>query len=538
MTVLTLRHGAVILAMGLAFGAIAVRLATIPGGAPSTIRLAVSETRPFNTKPRPDIVDRNGQILATDVTIHWLHANPRLILDPDDAAERLAQVLPGEDAAVLRRRLMQNTSFVWLRRDLVPRQADAVFRLGIPGLFITDERRRAYPSAETAVHVVGHTNVDNRGVSGLEFHLDRMPEKGGQAVAGHGPVRLTLDLRVQHILRGELAEAMTRYRAKAAAGLVMDATDGAILAMSSLPDYDPNRREKALDPSRRNRLVADAYELGSVFKALTVAMALDAGLLSPRDEIDVATPLRIGRFSIADKYARTQYATVEDILVRSSNTGAARIAMLAGGRRQLEFLQRLGLFDRPQTELGTLARPIYPELWRPVNTATAAYGHGIAVSPLAFAAAVCALVNGGHAVTPHVLARDGSASLASRARVVREETSAAMRGMLHQAVERGTGKRARIPGYAIGGKTGTAYKPGIGGYSKAVINSFFAVVPAEAPRYLLFVMIDEPQAEDGSDKDEAAYNAVPVAGRILARALPALGLAPQLAADHLARSHF
>lgn len=530
MTALRLRRGAIMLGVAAAFAILGVRLADIAGEASPSIKLAVTEARPLNTRSRPDIVDRNGQMLATDVVIHWLHANPRLVINPDDAAERLAAVLPGEDAADLRRRLSQKTSFAWLRRDIIPRQAEAVFRLGIPGLYITDERRRAYPSGETAVHVVGHTDVDNKGRAGVELHLDAMEAQAGNGAAARAdPVRLTLDLRVQHILRSELAEAVLRYRAKAAAGLVMDVNSGAILAMSSLPDYDPNRRESALDVTRRNRLVGDSYELGSVFKALTVAMAIDAGLLGPRDEIDVATPLRIARFSIADKYARKQYATVEDILVRSSNTGAARIAMLAGGERQLEFLQRLGLFERTRTELGTLAKPIYPELWRPVNIATAAYGHGIAVSPLAFATAICSLVNGGYAVTPHVLHRQGGEVPVSRPRLLREETSAALRAMLHQAVERGTGQRARIPGYAIGGKTGTAFKPSKGGYSQAVINSFFAIFPADKPAYLLFVMIDEPQPDAGTDKDEAAHNAVPVAGRILTRALPVLGLAPHLA---------
>lgn len=520
------RRGVVALGLCAAFGLISARLITLASEMPLISRLAVAEAAPRQAISRPDIVDRNGQMLATDIRVYWLQANPSIVGNPDETAEQLAAVLPSLNLNETRAKLKSGGKFAWIKRGLTPREAAAVHNLGVPGLTLIEAPQRVYPAGETLSHVLGHTDVDNLGLAGLEKYIDSQGIKSGHADGARPTVRSTIDLRAQHVVRSELAAALTQYRAKAAGAILMNVNNGDVVAMSSLPDFDPNRRDNALETNRQNRLLADTYELGSVFKAFTVAMLLDADLARPSDQFDIATPLRINRFTLRDDHAKTQYATVEDILAHSSNTGAARLGLKAGPVLQKAFLTRLGLLSPVETQIGRSGKPLYPDVWREINTATISYGHGLATSPLAFAAAAASLMNGGVKVTPRFLAGQ---AIANRERVLKPATSQAMRRMMHMTVEGGTGRRARITGFGIGGKTGTAIKPkATGGYSDAVITSFVSAFPIEKPEYLLFVMLDEPHTVDGAPGNEAAYNAVPVTGDILKRVLPILGLTPNL----------
>ena len=296
--------------------------------------LASSGAQPGLAKNRPDIVDRNGTLLATDIRIYWLAANPREIPHADEAAEKLAAIFPDLEQGALSRRFHDKSSrFEWVKRGLTPYQAAAVHRLGIPGLTILPTVQRAYPAGSGSAQILGITNVDNEGMSGIEWYIDQklMGQLTPASLDKRPFLKLSLDIGIQHALASELSEAMARYQAQAALGLVMNVKNGEVLASISLPGFDPNRRGEAKDENRRNRIVTDVYELGSVFKTFTVAMALDAGIARRYDRFDTST-LRMGRFLLHDAHAAREPMTVEDIFVHSINTGAARIAEAAGVR--------------------------------------------------------------------------------------------------------------------------------------------------------------------------------------------------------------
>jgi cell division protein FtsI (penicillin-binding protein 3) len=513
----------------------AIHYAAFPSEMPV---LAASAAPPVLAKSRPDIFDRNGRLLATDIRVYWLAANPREIPHADEAAERLAALFPDLDQAGLSRKFQDKSSrFEWVKRGLVPREAQAVQMLGIPGLTILPTVQRAYPAINDAAEIVGITNIDNEGITGIEKYIDRQlaQQVTPVSLAKRPIVRLSLDLGVQHVFTEELARAMQRYRAGAALGIVLNVRNGEVLASVSLPDFDPNRREQTVDDNRRNRVVNDIYELGSVFKSFTVAMALDQNVTGRYERFDTS-PLRMGHFVLHDAHAAHQPMTVEDIFVHSSNMGAARIAEAAGVARQQRFLESLGLFEKLETEAGTTRKPVFPSTWRPANAITIAYGHGIAVPPILFTAAMAAIVNGGMRIKPTFLLAEGGADEMAE-RVIRPETSALMCELMRLTVQRGTGRRAAVPGLDIGGKTGTALKVKDGRYTHDVVNSFVAVVPAADPKYLILVTLDEPKPGEGN-MNEAAYNAVPAAGAIIKRIGPMLDIVPARRFDEIAATSY
>ncbi len=514
----------------------AILYAAAPGEMPV---LASSGAPSVLAKSRPDIVDRNGRLLATDIRVYWLAANPREILHADDAAEKLAALFPDLNVAALSRRFHDKSSrFEWVKRGLVPGQAQAVHTLGIPGLILLPTVQRAYPSVSDAAQIVGITSIDNDGITGIERYIDR--ELAGQVTpvspAKRPIVKLSLDIGVQHVLIEELQQAIQRYRAEAALGIVLDVGNGEVLAAVSLPDFDPNRREQVIDDNRRNRVVNDIYELGSVFKSFTIAMALDQNVAGRYDRFD-ASPLVMGHFLLRDPHAAREPMSVEDIFVHSSNTGAARVAEAAGVARQKRFLQSLGLFERLETEAGTTRKPVFPTIWRPANAMTIAYGHGIAVPPILFASSMAAIVNGGERIKPTFLLADTSAG-EPRERVIQPETSAQMRDLMRLVVQRGTGRRAGIAGFDIGGKTGTAIKVKDGHYTHDVVNSFVAAFPISQPKYLVLITLDEPKAEYPEKLSEAGYNAAPAAGALIRRIGPMLGIVPEPRFDVTATSPY
>ncbi len=490
-------------------------------------------------KNRPDIVDRHGRLLATDIRVYWLSANPKQIVNADDAAEKIAALFPDLNQAALAKKFRDKASrFEWVKRGLTPKQAEAVHALGIPALTLLPTVQRVYPAGNEAAHILGITNVDNEGRSGVEWYVDQKlaSQLTPTSLTDRPIVKLALDLSLQHVLTEELSHAMDLYRAQAVLGLVLNVRNGEVLASASLPDFDPNRREQAAEQNRQNRVVTDVYELGSVFKSFTIAMALDQGVANRYEFFD-ASPLTVGNFFLRDPHATRQMMSVEDIFIHSSNTGAARIAMAAGMARQQAFLKSLGLFEKIETEAGTSPVPVFPKVWRPTNAITIAYGHGIAVPPLLFAGAMASLVNGGERIKPtFLLSEKGSDETGQR--LILAQTSAVMRDLMRLVVERGTGRRAAVPGIAVGGKTGTALKVKDGHYTHDVINSFVAAFPIDAPKYMVMVTIDEPKPEEPGKINEASQNAAPTAGAIIKRIAPMLDILPTPRFDEAAATSY
>lgn len=519
--------------VALAFVAVAAQLVRLALPDQAAISSSMSEVVD-GSFARPDIVDRNGRLLATDVEAYSLFADPAHVLDRDEVVEKLSAIFSDLDQEGLRKDLAnRQRRFVWIRRGLSPKTAQTVHDLGLPGLDFRRELRRAYPGGTLAGHVLGYVNIDNRGVAGIERYVDEMvgvEAVQGATLAERAPVRLSLDIGVQHAVENELQRAMRRYRTKGAAGIVLDVGTGEVLASASLPAVDPVRPAMSLEPARIDKVASATFELGSVFKTVSLAMVLDAGLATPGTIVDVREPIAAGRFTIRDLHPLGRPLSVTEIFVHSSNVGAAKLALQAGPERMQAFLQRLQLLDPMKTEDGAVAAPQVPERWGEVETMTIAYGHGLAVAPLQFAAAAAALINGGNRVRPTFIKRAADAGQAKVA-LLSPTTSARIRELLRRNVTdpAGTGKRAEVAGYSVGGKTGTAEIPRAGGYSEhAVISSFLAAFPMERPKYLVFVLLFEPKpTEAARGKVFAALNAAPTTGRIIARIGPLLGMLPK-----------
>jgi cell division protein FtsI (penicillin-binding protein 3) len=477
-----------------------------------------------STAGRADIVDRNGILLATNLLTASLYADARVVRDAPEAARRLVAVLPELSPSAVLERLASGRAFVWLKRNLTPSQQAAVNGLGIPGLYFRDEQRRLYPQGALQSHVLGFTDVDGSGIAGVEKYFDQeMRNRGPQGQA----LQLSLDVRVQYVLRDELAAAKKRFRASGAAGVVMNANTGEILALASLPDFDPNHPTAAPALARFNRAAKGVYELGSVFKVLTVAMALDSGATQLHDGYDATKPIRVARFTIRDSHAKRRWLSVPEILIYSSNIGAAKMALDVGRDSQRGYLERFGLLSRPSLELPEVGTPIIPDRWGEISTMTAAYGHGLAVSPVQFATAFAAMVNGGVLLPATLIKRKPGVRILG-VQVIRGRTSNQLRRLLRAVVEKGTGRKAEASGYLVGGKTGTAEKAGAGGYrSDALISSFVAAFPMTAPKYILYLLLDEPRG-DGETRGyaTAGWTAAPLAGRVVSRIAPILGIRP------------
>ncbi|GGD20756.1 peptidoglycan D,D-transpeptidase FtsI family protein [Aureimonas glaciei] len=481
---------------------------------------------------RPDLVDRNGQVLATDIKTASLFAEPRRIVDPDEAGELLRTVLPDLDAKYLHTRLASDAGFVWLRRELTPRQQQEIFALGIPGIGFRTEKRRFYPGGNTASHIVGSVNVDNQGIAGMEKYVD---DQGLRDIQNLGlaannelePVKLSIDLRVQHIMRDELAAAIVRYRAIAAAGIILDVTTGEVVAMVSMPDFDPNNPVEALKKENLNRMSAGLFEMGSTFKSFTTAMALDSGLVKITDMFSTE-PFRVSGFTIKEFHSKHRPLSVPEIFQYSSNVGSAREADIVGIEGHKAFLTKLGLLSRIQTELPEVATPTQPKQWKKINSMTISYGHGISTTPLQTAVAAAALMNGGYLIPPTFLPRTAEEAQKLAVQVISKKTSDEMRYMYELNGEHGSGRQALAPGYRVGGKTGTAEKVVNGRYvGNKRFNGYLAAFPMDAPRYVTLVVVDEPQPVPGSGQGAtAASNAAPTAGAIIRRSAALLGVKP------------
>ena len=499
--------------------------------APHSIEQSASEAV---SAARPDILDRHGKILATDIKTASIFAEPRSIFDKDEAVELLTSVLPDLDARALRKRLGSRKGFVGVKRDVTPEEKAQVFRLGLPGIGFLPENKRVYPNGPLAAHVLGFTNVDNIGIAGMEKWID---EQGLADLNGAGfhlsaenlrPLPLSIDLRATQVVRDELKKGIARYKAKSGAAAIMDVNTGEVIALESLPDFDPNSPADALEPNRINRMAVGVDEMGSTFKALTLAMALDAGRITLNSMIDARHNLHYGRFTIHDYEPQHRMLSVPEVFTYSSNIGAARIAMMMGVDAHKAFLRKLGQLTRMRTELPESAEPIVPHPWGVLNTMTIAFGHGLAVAPLQAMMAICALTNGGYLMSPTFLKRSVAQARRHAVRVIKPETSAEIRFLMRLNAEIGTAKGANIPGYFAGGKTGTADKVINGRYAhNQVFTTFDAIVPANKPKYLFMTVLNEPQGTPETHGFRtSAWNSGVITGKIIERAAPLLGLPP------------
>ncbi|MGF1446192.1 MAG: peptidoglycan D,D-transpeptidase FtsI family protein [Pikeienuella sp.] len=525
----------VMFAFLLAYGAVAARMALTALADPTEPAGARAE-RP--EKPvRGALTDRHGRLMAANLPAWALYADPREIRDPARAADQLAQIFPQIGRAALYRSLSADRKFVWVARPVSPSQKARVMDLkpAIPGLKFGRRDMRVYPAGRVAAHIVGKVKPGREevnaaelvGAAGVERHFDARLRDPALIDT---PVALSIDLAAQAALTEVLADGITHTSAKGGAAVLLDVRSSEVLAMVSLPDFDPNSRVRTVagadDNPRFNRAVKGLYELGSVFKPITAAIALDAGTAGPETMVPTGSPIFFGRQRISDMHRMPAAMSVTDIIRRSSNVGAARLARDVGTERFRTYLDRLGLLDPVPLEIGEAAsaRPLKPQRWTELSTMTISFGHGLAVSPLHLAAAFATIANDGRRVIP-TLVKGGRAP---GEQVFSEAAAGAVLDMLRTVVKRGTGRRTDIQGYFIGGKTGTADKAredGRGYHHDRVLASFAAVFPIPDPRYTLLVMLDEP-TDPETRRREASRTAVPVTATAIRRLAPIIGMRP------------
>jgi cell division protein FtsI (penicillin-binding protein 3) len=525
----------------LLFGAVAAKLADatlFSPAMPTRLQAMARAAAPVEHQAsRGAIADRNGEVLAVSLPVTALYANPREIENPAEAARRLVRVLPQLDAERVAARMTGERQFAYLARALTPREQQAVNNLGIPGLYFEQAERRVYPQGRAAAHILGGVDVDGNGIAGVEKYYDeRLRLRRGDQL------RLSIDVRVQLALRDAVMRAISEFNGIGGAGILMDVHTGEVIGMVSLPDFDlsdPVRRdeleqrgEAAGNSPRFNRATVGVYEPGSTFKLLTAAMALDLGTANVWNGYDASRPIRYGRFTINDFRGKNRWLAMPEIMAHSSNIASAHMAAAVGPQRHREFMVRMGMGTRLGIELPETALPLIPRAqdWREINTMTVGFGHGISVTPLHVASGVAALANGGILRQPTILARPPG-EVAEGTRVISERTSDTMRRLMRLVVTDGSGKGADVPGYFVGGKTGTAQKTGPrGGYlENKRIAAFVGAFPMHAPRYAIYVMVDEPKPNARSHGyATAGWVAAPAAGMVIRNIAPILGMAPEV----------
>jgi len=521
------------------FGTVGVRMGTLASSDPLEPVHAAGGAA--ITSARAEIVDRNGSLLATNVVTNALYAHPQDMVDIPHAARELARIFPGRTEEGLVQLLSNGRKFVWIERTLSPEQVQAVHDIGDPGLLFASRDMRVYPNGPFAAHILGGVRYGREGVQAAEILGVAGVEKAFEARLSDparlaDPLRLSIDLTVQTTMREVLEGGMRLFAAKGASGVMMDVHTGEIVAMVSLPDFDPNHRPQPLtqgdqaDSPLFNRAVQGVYELGSVFKIFPVAQALDAGLITPDTMIDTTTPMRVGRHRISDFRNYGPQLSATDVIVKSSNVGTARIVRDMGSAKQRDFLGALGFLEPTSVELVEApgAKPLPPRNWGEIESMTISYGHGLSASPLHLAAGYASVLNGGTRVSPTLERRDGRTV---GPRVVSEQTSRIMRDMLRAVVVKGTASFGEVKGYSVGGKTGTADKPAPnGGYFKdRVLATFAGVFPTDDPKYVFVVTFDEGhEIVNGEPRRTAGWTAVPVTAELIRRTAPLLGLRPAI----------
>ena len=484
------------------------------------------------TVARPDIVDRNGTLLATDLPVLSLFAEPRKVVDADEASEALAAVLGNMTREEIYKRLKSRASFVWLKRGLTPDQANEIKGLGIPAIGFRGEVRRFYPQGRETSHVIGLTDIDNGGISGFEKWLDQssfgaLRKSGLMNGAEIKASQLTIDARVQHVVHEVLDKAMEQYQPAAAGAVILNAKTGEVISLVSLPDFDPGIPSEAAEKDRLNRVSGGVFEMGSTIKTFTTAMALELGNAKLTTMYDASHPLVIGSQVIHDSHSKGKPLSLVEVFLQSSNIGSAREAIAVGMENHKAFLERTGLLSKVAFELPEVATPVSPRVWRQVNSLTSAFGHGFATTPLQTAAGIAAIMNHGRLVPPTLLPRSEAQARALAVQMISEKTSEDMRYLYRLNAVRGSGRKANVAGFHVGGKTGTAEKVINGRYShNNNFNAFAAAFPMEDPAFVLLVFIDDPRPEFPGAGITSAANAVPIAGAIIERSALLLGVQP------------
>ncbi len=484
--------------------------------------------------PRPDIVDRNGIVLATDIAVASLYADPRKIIDIVEAVELITATVPDIDSkALLAKFKTPGKAFVWLKRQVSPEERDAVYNLGIPGVGYVNERKRVYPQGRLSAHTVGYVDVDTKGIAGIERYLDdagalftaSLTDPGKAAAA---PAELAMDIRVQYAMTDEISKAVAKFKAIAGGGIIMDIETGEVISLVSLPDFDPNAEAKKIGRDQQNRMLSGVYELGSVIKAVTFAMAFDTGTVNMNSKYDARFPLVIGSARISDFHAQRRVLTVPEIFTHSSNIGTAKMALDVGIMEHKAFLAKVGLFDKLLTEVPETAKPLLPKQWGKLVSATAAFGHGFAVQPLQGLSVVAGLLNDGNMVPPTFMRRSKEEADVLAKNIVKASTAQALRTLFRLNVTDGTASKADVIGYQVGGKTGTAEKVINKRYSKEhSLTSFIGAFPMDKPRYAILIMLDEPKAlPETYGFSTSGWNAVPTASKIIERIAPLLNIKP------------
>ncbi len=475
---------------------------------------------------RSDIVDRNGEVLARTIEAWSIGIHPKQLLgNAQDVAVQLARLMPERTEAEYLAILKSGRNFTYLRRRALPELIAQINALGEPAMAFAREPERLYPQTTLAAHVIGFTDLDGHGVMGMERVLeDRLvnPERRG------APVALSIDMRVQAAMESELAAAMTDLRAEGATGLVLDVATGEIVSMVSLPVFNPNKSGESAPEALRNNVTQSVYELGSTFKPLTMANAIESGVVKNLGRrYDATEPIKVGPFTIKDDHPQRRWLNVPEALVHSSNIVTARVADELGQARAESFFRKLGFGQPVKVELREKGRTLWPTSWGRASNMTIGYGHGMAITPLHLANAYAAIVNGGF-LRPSTLLKVPAGQAPKGQRIISEHTSLLMRKMLRLVVTDGTGKVANVDGFRVGGKTGTAEKPGVGGYSKTInVSTFAAVFPMDAPRYVVIAMLDSPKGSArSSGQTTAAWTAAPVVANVIARTGPMLGVYP------------
>ncbi|QGX97932.1 penicillin-binding protein 2 [Roseovarius faecimaris] len=524
-----------------AFSVIGGRMGVLANSEPAEPRISVAGADIY--AQRADIVDRKGRILATNLETHSLYAQPQQMIEPVRTAKALVKIFPDLKEERLIKDFTGKRKFLWIKKKISPEQKQAVHEIGEPGLLFGPREMRLYPNGTLAAHVLGGASFGREGVhaaevigvAGIEKFYD---ERLRNPAEGHKPLELSLDLTIQAAIERVLYGGMRIMNAKGAAAVLMDVHTGEVISIASLPTFDPNDRPRPptegnpSDSPLFNRAVQGVYELGSTFKIFAAAQALELGLVNAETIIDTSGPMKVGGHTIGE-FDRKNYGkiSVSEIIVKSSNRGTGRMALQIGPKRQKEFLETLGFFEPTGLEIveSKGGKPLLPQRWTDLSTVTISYGHGLSSSPLHLAAGYAAIANGGTRIRPTLLKQDGPQN---GERVMSPATAREARTMLRKVVTEGTASMGDVPGYAVGGKTGTADKPkerGGGYYKDKTITTFASIFPAHKPEYVLIVTLDEPVETSGSKpRRTAGWTAVPVASEITRRVAPLLGLRPEI----------
>lgn len=505
----------------------------------SLITLRLFDVMVFHSRPEPsgshrgvadqdrthraDIIDRNGEILATHLVTASVYANPKVIINAEEAALKLSTLFPELGYKSLLKKLNSEKGFVWIVRHIPPKLQSQVIVLGIPGVYLQKDQRRVYPHGNLASHVLGYCGIDNLGLGGVEKQFDVRLCKDST------PLQLSIDVRVQHIVRDELSKAILEFKADGANAMVMDVETGEILAMVSLPDYNPNLPNQNSVEDTFNKNTLGIYEFGSVFKIFNTAIAFDSGKAKLTTIYDASAPIRVGSKKITDFKGKNRPLDVQEIFIYSSNIGSAKMALDFGPEVQRQYLGRLGLLSSPTLELPEVGTPMVPKTWGNVATMTVAYGYGIAVSPLMLIDAVRTVISGLKKYNATLLKRDfDPLDPILGQQIVSSKTAAHLRDLLRLVVTEGTSKKANVPGYEVLGKTGTAHRnTGRSGYNTSRRTTFVGAFPKSKPKYILTVVMDDPKpSKETYGYATAGWNAAPVSGKIISRMAPLLGVQP------------